>query len=137
VTGCASLRGLLFDLWRVERRVLACIAVVGSVGWSGACAQGDEPPSIAAVKKCLEEEGLDVRAAKAEPDDDDAPDRGELITTGAFVAFHSSSDRAEELAAVVRRSAKQARGELARYDDVSVVYLPNATRDTIDKCVER
>jgi hypothetical protein len=66
----------------VQRPVLACIALVGSVGWFGACGQGDEATSIAAVKKCLEEEGLDVRAAKAEPDDDDAPDRGELIATG-------------------------------------------------------
>jgi hypothetical protein len=123
-------------LGRVWRRLFASVAVIGSVWSLGACDQSEEPKSIAAVRKCLEDEGLEVRAAKAGPDDDDAPDRGELITTGAFVAFYSSSDRAEELAAGVGKNAEQARGEVARYDDVTVVYLPNAKRDTIENCVE-
>ena len=128
--GVGVLRG------RVSRRVFASVAVMGSICWLGACAQSEEPTSIASVQKCLEDEGLEVRAAMPRPDDDDAPDRGELLTRGALVAFYSSSDRAEELAAEVRKSAEQARGEVARYDDVMIVYLPNAKRDTIDGCVE-
>jgi hypothetical protein len=124
-------------LGRLSRRTFASVTVIGSVGWLGACGQSEEPTSIAAVQKCLRDQGLDVLGpAKPGPDDDDAPDRGELITTGAFVAFYSSSDRAEELAAGVRKNAEQARGEVARYDDVTVVYLPNAKRDTIESCVE-
>jgi hypothetical protein len=62
--------------------------------------------------------------------------RGELVTAGALIAFSSSGDWAEELAAAVRRNARQARGEVARYDDVTVVYLTNAKRETIENCVE-
>lgn len=121
---------------RASRRVFAGVAVIGSLGWLGACDQSEEPRSIASVQKCLEDEGLEVRAAMPGPDDDDAPERGELITSGAFVAFYSSSDRAEELAAGVRKSAEQARGEVTRYGAVTVLYLPNAKRDTIENCVE-
>lgn len=121
---------------RVSRRVFAGVAVIGSFGWLGACGHSEEPTSIASVQKCLEDEGLEVRAAMPGPDDDDAPDSGELVTSGAFVAFYSSSDRAEELAAGVRKNAEQARGEVVRYDDVTVLYLPNAKRDTIENCVE-
>lgn len=121
---------------RASRRVFAGVAVIGSFGWLGACDQSEEPRSIASVQKCLEDEGLEVRATMPGPDDDDAPERGELVTSGAFVAFYSSSDRAEELAAGVRKSAEQARGEVARYGDVTVLYLPNAKRDTIENCVE-
>jgi hypothetical protein len=121
---------------RVSRRVVAGVAVIGSFGWLGACGQSEEPTSIASVQKCLEDEGLKVRAGMPGPDDDDAPDRGELVTSGAFVAFYSSSGRAEELAGGVRKNAVQARGEVARYDDVTVLYLPNAKRDTIENCVE-
>jgi hypothetical protein len=123
-------------LGRASRRVLASVAVIGSLGSLGACSQSDEPTSIASVKQCLEDEGLEVRAAMPEPDDDDAPDRGELVTSGAFVAFYSSSDRAEQLMPEVRENVEQARGEVARFDDVTVVYLPNAKRETIENCVE-
>jgi hypothetical protein len=91
---------------------------------------------IASVKQCLEDEGFQVRAAMPGPDDHDAPDRGELVTSGAFVAFYSSSDRAEQLVPEVRGNAEQARGEVARFEDVTVVYLPNAKRETIENCVE-
>jgi hypothetical protein len=104
-------------LGRASRRVVASVAVIGSFGSRGACGQRDEPTSIASVKQCLEDEGLEVRAAIPGPDDDDAPDRGELVTSGAFVAFYSSSDRAEQLAPEVRENADQARGEVARFDD--------------------
>jgi hypothetical protein len=121
---------------RVSARAFAG-ALVASVGWLGACdGQSVEPTAVTAVERCLEDAGLEVRAAKPGADDEDAPDRGELMTAGAFVAFYSSADRAEELAAEVRRAAAQARAEVARYDDVTVVYLPNAKRDTIENCVE-
>jgi hypothetical protein len=123
-------------LGRLSRRVFASVAVIGGFGWFGDCGQREEPTSMAVVQKCLEDEGLRVRAAKPARGDDDAPDRGELITSGAFVAFYSSSDRAEELAAAVRESAEQARGEVARYDEVTVLYLPNSERHTIENCVE-
>jgi hypothetical protein len=123
-------------LGRVSRRVFASVAVIGSFGWLGACGQGEGPTSIASVQECLEHEGLEVRAAMPGPDDDDAPDRGELITSGAFVAFYSSSDRAEDLAAEVRENAERAHGEVARFDDVTVVYLPNARRETVENCIE-
>ena len=122
---------------RMSRGALVSGAVIGIVGLLGACDQSEKPTSMAAVQKCLQDEGLDVLGpVKPGPDDDDAPDRGELITSGAFLAFYSSSDRAEELAVGVRKNAKQARGEVVRYDDVTVLYLPNAKRDTIENCVE-
>jgi hypothetical protein len=114
----------------------ASIAVIGGFGWLGGCGQGEQTTAIAAVQECLEDEGLEVRAASPGPDDEDAPDRGELITAGAFVAFYSSADRAEELAAGVRSNAGHARGEVARYGDVTVLYLADARRDTIENCVE-
>jgi hypothetical protein len=123
-------------LGRVSGGLFASVAVIGGFGWLSACGDSDEPTSIASVRQCLEDEGLKVRAAMPGPDDDDAPDRGELVTSGAFVAFYSSSDRAEELAAGVRENAGEARGEVARFDDVTVVYLPNAKRETIENCVE-
>jgi hypothetical protein len=123
-------------LGRVFCSVFAGMAVTAGVGWLGACGQSDEPTAIAEVQKCLEDAGMEVRAAQPEPGDDDAPDRGELVTTGAFVAFYSSSDRAEELAAEVRENAEQARGDVARYGDVTVLYLPDAKRDTIENCLE-
>lgn len=121
---------------RVSLRVFASIAVIGSLGWLGGCGGSEQPTAIAAVQKCLEDEGLEVRAARPGPDDEDAPDRGELITAAAFLGFYGSADRAEELAAEVRRNAEQARGEVARYGDVTVLYLPDAKRDTIENCVE-
>lgn len=122
---------------RLSRRALLGVAVIGSVGLLGACGQSKEPTSIATVQKCLRDEGLDVVGpVKPGPDDDDAPDRGELIATGAFLAFYSSADRAEELAAGVRENVENGRGEVARYGDVTVLYLPNAKRDTIENCVE-
>ena len=120
---------------RVSHRVFAGVAVIG-FGWFAACGQGDERTSMATVQKCLEDEGLQVRAAKPGPGDDDAPDRGELITRGAFIAFYSSSERAEELADAVRGNADRVHGDVARYDDVTVLYLPNAERDPIENCVE-
>jgi hypothetical protein len=124
------------SLGRVSRRVFAAVAVISAFGWLGACNESEEPTSVRAVQKCLKDEGLDVLGGKPGPDDEDAPDRGELITSGAFVAFYSSSDRAEELAAEVRQEAEQ-HGEVARYDDVTVVYLRNANRETIENCIER
>jgi hypothetical protein len=121
---------------RVVCGVFAGMAVTAGVGWLGACGQSDEPTAIAKVQECLEDEGMEVLVARPQPDDDDAPDRGELITTGAFVAFYSSSDRAEELAAEVRENAERARGDVARYGDVTVLYLPDAKRDTIENCLE-
>jgi hypothetical protein len=121
-------------LGRASRRGLASVAVIGSFGPLGACGQSDEPMSITSVKQCLEDEGLEVRGAMPEPDDDDAPDRGELVTSGAFVSFYSS-DRAEQLMREVRENAEQARGEVARFQDVTAVYLPNAKRETIENCV--
>jgi hypothetical protein len=120
----------------VTRRLIASVVLIGSLGWLCACDESEKRTSIAAVQKCLEDEGLEVRAARPGPDDEDAPDRGELITNGAFVAFYSSSHHAEEAAAGVRESAERARGEVARYDDVTVVYLPNAKRETIENCIE-
>jgi hypothetical protein len=124
------------SLGRVSRRVFAAVAAISAFGWLGACDESEEPRSIRAVQKCLEDEGLEVLGGKPGPDDEDAPDRGELITRGAFVAFYSSSDRAEELAAEVRQEAKQ-HGEVARYDDVTILYLRNANRETIENCIER
>jgi hypothetical protein len=83
-----------------------------------------------------QDKGLEVRAAMPGPGHEEALDRGELVTAGALIAFYSSADWAEELAAAVRRNARQARGEVARYDDVTVVYLTNAKRETIENCVE-
>jgi hypothetical protein len=68
-------------------------------------------------------------------DDTDAPDRGELITRGAVVAFYSSADRADALEAEVRERAKESGTEVARHGDVTVVYLPNADPEAIDECV--
>jgi hypothetical protein len=116
--------------------MIARVALTGSICWLLACGQSEEPTTLASVQKCLEDEGLEVRAAMPRPGDDDAPDRGQLITNGAFVAFYSSSDRAERPAAEIRKRAEQVRGEVARYDEVSVLYLPNAKRDTIDNCVD-
>jgi hypothetical protein len=123
-------------LWRVSHRAFVGIAVIVNVGWLGACGDSDRPTAITAVEKCLEDAGLEVRAAKPGPADEDAPDRGELITARALIGFYSSADRAEELAAGVRRSAGRARGEVVRHHDVTVLYLPNAKRDTIEDCVE-
>ena len=117
------------------RGVFAAISVIAGVGWLGACGQSEEPTAIGEVQKCLEDEGMEVLAARPEPDDADAPDRGELVTTGAFVAFYSSSDHAEELAPEVRKNAGQARGEVVRYGDVTVLYLPGAKRDKIENCL--
>jgi hypothetical protein len=123
-------------LGRVSLRVFASAAAIAGLGWLGGCGDSQQPTAIAAVKKCLRDEGFGVRAARAGRDDEDAPDRGELITAGALLGFYSSAERAEELAAEVRRDAGQARGDVVRYGEVTVVYLPDAKRDTIEDCVE-
>ena len=117
--------------------VVLMVALVA--GCLAACGGDDTPTSITAGRKCLEGQKFKVLggAMKPAPDDDDAPDRGELITRGAFIAFYSSSDRADELAGGVRENAKQTAGKVARYDDVTVVYLSNAPRDTIEGCLDR
>jgi hypothetical protein len=120
-------QGVKLRLW-----LIAGMAVALGVG---ACGESDEPTAIAEVRECLEDAGMEVLEAHPEPDDDDAPDRGELLTTGAFLGFYSSSDRADELAVAVRENVP-ARGDVARYGDVTVLYLPEAERDTIENCVE-
>jgi hypothetical protein len=104
----------------------------------GACGGNDEPTSIAGVKECLADKGLRTQGGAHTPDpqDTDAPDRGELITEGAFVTFYSSSNRADQLKSGVRENSKQAGAEVARYGDVTVVYLPDAERDKVEACVD-
>ena len=112
--------------------VLAALALAAGCG-------GDDERSIADIKACLEEEtGEQVTggAFTPAPDDDDAPDRGELITRGAFIAFYSSAERADELAGGVRDNAEESGTEVERYDDITVVYLPGADREPIEGCLD-
>lgn len=97
------------------------------------------PTSIASVKQCLLAKGLQVTGGEHTPieGDTDGPDRGELITRGAFVAFYSSVRRADELADAVRENSQRTGGEVGRYGDVTVVYLQNAKRETIEGCLQR
>ena len=102
-----------------------------------ACGGDDGPTSIAAVERCLEQEGLRTLggAHTPDPDDTDAPDRGELITKGAFIAFYSTAKRADELADGVRENSGGINGRVERHGDVTVVYLPGADRDAVERCV--
>jgi hypothetical protein len=92
-----------------------------------------EPTS---VKQCLVKAGLRVTggAARPIPGDDDAPDRGELITSGTFIAFYSSSTRAAKLAPAVRARARHYHGTVSRRGAITVLYL--RTRNGIQRRVE-
>ncbi len=93
---------------------------------------------MAAVKKCLEDNGVGTLGGAQRPnaEDTDAPDRGELITQGAFIAFYSSPKRADELEGGVRQTSKEAGTDVVRHGDVTVVYLANAGRDKVEACLK-
>lgn len=95
------------------------------------------PRTLTAVRSCLEGKGLKVTGGPAElaTDDTDAPDRGELITAGAFIAFYSSAKVADDLAGGVRANTKAFNGTVERHDDVTVVYTDMAAKDTISVCL--
>jgi hypothetical protein len=113
------------------RRVALALALVF-------CGCGsDEPPSIAAVKACLEDNGLRVTggASPRAAGDDDAPDRGELITDGAFIGFYSSKELADKLAAGVEEGAKETAAAVERKGSVTVVYIDTTSKDEIEPCL--
>ncbi len=99
---------------------------------------GDEPPSIGTVKSCLEGKGLRVTggAGKPAPGDKDAPDRGELVTAGAFIAFYSSEELADKLATGVEANAKRIKATVEREGEVTVIYTDAQTRDEIESCLD-
>jgi hypothetical protein len=92
------------------------------------------------VKNCLTLAGLPVQGGAAEhlPGDTDGPDVGEIITSGAFIAFYSSSALANRRAREIARN-----GEVSRHGKVTVLYVhapdfPSATdaqRAAIESCV--
>jgi hypothetical protein len=94
-------------------------------------------PSIAGVKKCLEAQSLEVIGGEGAPSpgDTDAPDRGELVTRGAFIAFYSSEALADKLAGGVESSAKGAGGNFKRYGPVTVVFTDTSSQDEIETCL--
>jgi hypothetical protein len=89
------------------------------------------------VKRCLEAKGLKVTGGPGRPiaGDTDAPDRGELITEGAFIGFYSSQARAQKLAPKLQASAARHGGTLARRGNVSVLYLNREAHREIDACL--
>jgi hypothetical protein len=100
---------------------------------------GDDtkPRSIGAVKTCLRDEGLRVIGGPSAPapDDTNAPDRGELITTGAFIAFYSSEQVAERLSKGVKANAAGKRLTVDRKGAVTVLYIDTRSRGQIEACL--
>jgi hypothetical protein len=105
-------------------------AVMVLAGCGGEEVATGEPTPVASVKECLEDKGMRVQGGThtLDPDDTDAPERGALTTEGALIAFYSSSERADALEGRVRENSAEAGGEVARYGDVTVVYLSSAKR---------
>jgi hypothetical protein len=94
-------------------------------------------PGPRSVKQCLEAKGLKVTGGpgKPLPGDTDAPDRGELITAGAFIAFYSSPARAEKLAPKIRANARRLQATVARRGAISVLYLHRGAQKQIEACL--
>jgi hypothetical protein len=102
------------------------------------CGGGDaKPPSIGAVKTCLHDKGLRVIGGPGAPapDDTNAPDRGELITTGAFIAFYSSEQVAERLSKGVKANAAGKSLTVDRRGAVTIVYISTQSKDKIEACL--
>jgi hypothetical protein len=97
----------------------------------------DAPPSVEAVTTCLKEKRVPVTGGPAEPapGDDDAPDRGELIVPGAFIAFYSTEEVADKLAAGVEANAKRIKATVERRGTVTVIFTDTRSRDEIDSCL--
>jgi hypothetical protein len=95
--------------------------------------------SMNKVRACLDDRGLEVRGG-ATPDpsqDPNAPDVGELVTRGAFVAFYSTTGKADARAGEVRANVDRAGGKTERYGDVTVAFFTDAARDEVITCVAR
>lgn len=90
-------------------------------------------PSVAEVKGCLIEGGLQVRGGefKPHPDDDNAPDVGQLVMpNGTFIAFYSSEARANRFAASLRKNAERLGGTTTRHGTITVLYTKGAPGST-------
>ena len=74
-------------------------------------------------------------ASRPLPGDTDAPDEGELITKGAFIAFYSSEEKADRLYAGILRNAMRLKAGTSRRGRITVLYLPGSPRAQIDRCV--
>lgn len=93
---------------------------------------------IAAVKACLTSKGLAVHGGatvgKLGPN---SPD-GELITTGAFIAFYTDASNARRLEPALKQNAMHIGGQVERHGAVTVLWIrPPATRlrNDVSACV--
>ena len=105
---------------------------------------GNATPSVEDVRSCLEEKRVIVTGKPAQnapataqnaSGDDDAPDRGELLAPGAFIAFYSSPELADKRAAGIRTNAKRIKATVERKGDVTIVYLDTRSKDEIESCL--
>jgi hypothetical protein len=110
----------------VRRAALLAAALALPAG-CGADEPEDRPsPSVTAVKRCLEKAGLTVEGGafgSARPDDEDAPDVGELVVPGAFLAFYSTEALADRLAPGIRKNAERLDGDLRRHGKITVLFV--------------
>jgi hypothetical protein len=93
-----------------------------------------------AVKKCLADRGLPATGGAAKParEDTNAPDVGEVITAGAFIAFYSSARLADRRAREIAHN-----GTVSRHGRITVLYVSapdfpaadKAQRKAIEACV--
>jgi hypothetical protein len=119
----------------------ACIAALLFAGCGeereSAPAGSAKAATPAATKACLEDRGLKVAGGESRPDadDNDAPDRGELITAGAFIAFYSSTQRADALAGGVSANASRLKARVVRHGPVTVLYLDDRSESAISGCL--
>jgi hypothetical protein len=125
------------------RRSPAALSVLATAVAAAGCGSGASTSvtrhSMTSVRSCLDDRGIEVRGG-ATPDpsqDRNAPDVGELVTRGAFVAFYSTKGKADARAAEVRANVARAGGKTERYGDVTVGYFTGSARDEVIPCLSR
>jgi hypothetical protein len=78
---------------------------------------------IAAARTCLTRTGLSVTGGPVfPPQGPNSPD-GELITTGALIAFYSDAHKAQRLEPGIEQNARRFGGRVVRRGAVTVLWI--------------
>jgi hypothetical protein len=123
----------------VRPPLCALATVVAVAGCGGTTSSAVTKHSMTKVRSCLDDRGIEVRGGRT-PDssqDRNAPDVGELVMRGTFVAFYSSVAKAESRASQVRKAVADAGGTTKRQGDVTVAFFRGAYQDDVLDCLLR
>lgn len=116
--------------------VLATLLLAGCGGGGGS----QDARSVADVRECLARADLSAGEASRAPDDFDAPDTELTVHTTdavALLAFYGDEQRAQRVAADVKKNARAARATVERHGSLTIVWIRGARSrgaDTIRSC---